>query len=105
MGPESYTDCYRERLSEVIERKRKGRKIEAPEAEPEPKPAEDLMAALQRTLANVRAGEDPRASPTAMTSDLGGAEQRGAERAGQREKIAGRTKMSKKELVEALSGE
>ena len=28
--PESYTDCYRERLRKVIERKRKGGKIEAP---------------------------------------------------------------------------
>ena len=60
--PESYTDCYRERLRKVIESKRKGGKVEAPEAEPEPKPAEDLMAALEATLANVKAGRDPRSA-------------------------------------------
>jgi DNA end-binding protein Ku len=59
--PESYTDCYRERLSTVIERKRKGAKIDVPEAEREPKPAPDLMAALEATLANVREGRDARA--------------------------------------------
>jgi DNA end-binding protein Ku len=58
--PESYTDCYRERLRKVIAKKRKGGKIEAPKAESEPKPAEDLMAALERTLANVKAGRDPK---------------------------------------------
>jgi DNA end-binding protein Ku len=59
--PESYEDCYRERLRKVIERKRKGRKIEAPETESEPKPVPDLMAALEATLANVREGRDARA--------------------------------------------
>jgi DNA end-binding protein Ku len=58
--PSSYTDCYRKRLSDVIERKRKRRKIEVPETEPEPKPAEDLMEALERTLENVKAGRDAR---------------------------------------------
>ena len=60
--PESYTDCYRERLRKVIDRKRKGRTIEAPEPEREPKPVPDLMEALQRTLQNVRDGEAPRAA-------------------------------------------
>ena len=46
--PERYEDCYRERLRKVIERKRKGAKIEAPETEREPKPVPDLMAALER---------------------------------------------------------
>jgi DNA end-binding protein Ku len=59
--PEAYTDCYRERLGKVIKRKRKGAKIEPPEAEREPKPVPDLMAALEATLANVREGKDARA--------------------------------------------
>jgi len=58
--PARYEDCYRERLSRVIEDKRKRRKIEAPEAEKEPKPAPDLMAALKRSLENARAGRDIR---------------------------------------------
>jgi non-homologous end joining protein Ku len=46
----------------VIAKKRKGGKIEAPKAEREPKPAEDLMEALERTLANVKAGREPKSS-------------------------------------------
>jgi DNA end-binding protein Ku len=59
--PESYTDCYRERLRKVIESKRKRRKIEVPEAERQPKPAPDLIEALEATLANLREGRDARA--------------------------------------------
>jgi DNA end-binding protein Ku len=61
--PENYKDCYRERLKRVIEDKRKRRKIEAPEPERQPKPVPDLMAALERTLENVRAGRDARTEP------------------------------------------
>jgi DNA end-binding protein Ku len=60
--PESYTDCYRERLRKVIDSKRKRRKIQVPEAEPEPKPVADLMEALEQTLENVKAGRDARAT-------------------------------------------
>ena len=52
--PGSYTDCYRKRLEQVIRKKRKGGKIAAPEQESEPEPAEDLMAALERTLETVK---------------------------------------------------
>jgi non-homologous end joining protein Ku len=44
----------------VIESKRKRRKIEVPESEPEPKPVADLMEALEQTLENVKAGRDAR---------------------------------------------
>jgi DNA end-binding protein Ku len=102
--PESYKDCYRERLRRVIESKRKRRKIEAPEQEKEPAPAPDLMAALQRTLDNVKAGRDMRAE--AEADGDGNLERLSKEELVERAKkedIAGRTKMSKKELVEALS--
>jgi DNA end-binding protein Ku len=59
--PESYTDCYRERLRRVIEDKRKRRTIEVPKAEKEPDPVPDLMQALEATLERLRKGEDPRA--------------------------------------------
>jgi DNA end-binding protein Ku len=105
--PESYTDCYRERLSKVIDRKRKGRTIEAPEPEREPKPVPDLMEALQRTLQNVRDGEDPRAADDGDGDgeDLGALSRDELYARAQRDKVPGRTKMSKKELVEALSGD
>jgi DNA end-binding protein Ku len=104
--PESYDDCYRERLRRVIEDKRKRRTIEAPEPEKEPSPAPDLMDALQRALDNVRSGKDPRAeaeSEDGDDGDLDGLSKDELYDRAQKEGIAGRTKMSKKELVKALS--
>ena len=100
--PERYTDCYRERLAKVIERKRKGGTIEAPKPETQPKPVPDLMDALQRTLERVRAGEDPR-SEDGAGDELASLSKEELTKRAAREKIAGRTKMSKKELVDALS--
>jgi DNA end-binding protein Ku len=51
--PEKYKDRYRERLRRVVERKRKGATIKAPERREEPRPAPDLMAALEKTLAEM----------------------------------------------------
>jgi DNA end-binding protein Ku len=56
--PGRYTDCYRERLKRVIDAKRKRKTIEVPTPEKEPKPAPDLMAALERTLEELRDGGD-----------------------------------------------
>jgi DNA end-binding protein Ku len=104
--PEAYTDCYRERLRKVIQRKRKGQTIEAPDAEKEPSPVPDLMAALQRTIENVRAGEEPRTAPDGDgDGDLSALSRDELYERAQKEKLPGRTKMSKKELVEALSGD
>jgi DNA end-binding protein Ku len=53
--PDRYEDCHRERLLAIIKRKSKGETIEAP-AEPEtPKAVPDLLAALERSLEEVRA--------------------------------------------------
>jgi DNA end-binding protein Ku len=53
-NPDSYTDCYRKRLKQVIDSKRKGKRIHAPEPKREPSPAPDLMEALERTLESVK---------------------------------------------------
>jgi DNA end-binding protein Ku len=58
--PERYEDCYRKRLKRVIDKKRKGGTVSPPEPEKQPKPAPDLMAALEQTLASARAGRDLR---------------------------------------------
>ena len=52
--PAKYKDQYRERLRAIVERKRKGQTIKAPEAAEQPDPATDLMEALERSLASVR---------------------------------------------------
>jgi DNA end-binding protein Ku len=111
--PERYTDCYRERLKRVIDRKRKGERIRAPKPEQQPAPAPDLMDALQRTLERIKDGGDARAARAAADGDGadgdGGREE--LERLGRQELyeraseagMPGRSKMSKDELVEALS--
>ncbi len=54
--PADWKDEFRARLEDVIDRKRKGRTIEAPEARDEPEPMPDLMAALEESLANAKRG-------------------------------------------------
>jgi DNA end-binding protein Ku len=54
--PERYKDCYRERLMRIIDQKKKGKRVKVPEEPKEPKPAPDLMAALEATLEKMGAG-------------------------------------------------
>ena len=55
--PERYTDCYRERLERIVDQKKKGKRVKAPSEPKEPKPAPDLMAALQETLERMGDGK------------------------------------------------
>jgi DNA end-binding protein Ku len=52
--PEKYTDCYRERLEKVVQRKRKRQKIEVPKPEKEPAPTSDLLDALKQSLESLQ---------------------------------------------------
>ena len=113
--PSQYEDRYRERLLDVIERKKKGRRIKAPKtSEGDGGPPPDIMAALKESLERARAGagfeRDADDSDGSDGSDAGS----GAglddlsrdelyERA-QKEDVPGRSSMSRKELIEALSG-
>jgi DNA end-binding protein Ku len=104
--PANYDDCYRERLKRVIDSKRKRRRIEVPKPEPEPQPVPDLMEALQRAVENVRAGRDVRTQPESENGGDGDLDALSRDELVKRAKekdIPGRSKMSKKELVEALS--
>jgi DNA end-binding protein Ku len=87
----------------VIESKRKRRKIEAPKPEKEPAPVPDLMDALQRALDNVRSGRNVRAEHEDGDGDLDRLSRDELYERAQEEGIPGRTKMSKKELVRALT--
>ncbi len=53
--PTRYRDDYSKRLKKVIRDKQKGRTIKEPESPEQPSPVEDLMAALERSLAEVSA--------------------------------------------------
>jgi DNA end-binding protein Ku len=101
--PTRYEDCYRERLGRVIDSKRKRRKIEVPKPEKEPAPVPDLMDALQRAIDNVSAGRNVRAEPEDGDGELDGLSRDELYERAQEEQIPGRTKMSKKELVQALT--
>jgi DNA end-binding protein Ku len=89
--PERYEDRYRMRLEEVIESKRKGGTVKAPTPEKEPAATPDLMAALEESLSKLK---------TTSLADLSKKEL--LERAAD-EDVEGRSKMSKDELVDALS--
>ncbi len=81
--PGRYQDCYRERLKRVIDAKRKRKTIEVPKPEKEPKPAPDLLEALERTLEQLRDGEQPRSERHASDgAKRGGRSRRGAQRSG-----------------------
>jgi DNA end-binding protein Ku len=96
--PERYEDCYRERLTRVIEDKKKGKRVKAPEQVKEPKPAPDLMAALQETLERMGSGGKD------GHGKLDGLSREQLYERAQAEDVPNRSKMSKEELVEALSG-
>lgn len=54
--PERYEDRHRARLESIVEDKRKGRTIKAPETPEEPEVVPDLMAALERSIAEMEKG-------------------------------------------------
>jgi DNA end-binding protein Ku len=107
--PSRYEDRYRERLQEVIARKKKGKRITVPREEKQPAPAPDLMEALKRSLAHVRGesggdgakrgDEGPRFTRDRL-EDLSRDELYDA---AQDADVPGRSKMSKKQLIDALA--
>ena len=53
--PSRYDDCHNERLEKLINKKRKGQTIKAPEAPEAPEAVPDLMAALRESLEEAKA--------------------------------------------------
>ena len=52
--PSRYQDRHRRRLRELVKKKQKGETIKAPGKATEPEPVPDLMAALERSLADAK---------------------------------------------------
>jgi DNA end-binding protein Ku len=63
--PAKYRDDYRDRVLALIERKAAGEELTSPPEAEEPAAAPDLMAALEASLAAVRAGDGDEPSPKA----------------------------------------
>jgi DNA end-binding protein Ku len=110
--PSEYSDCYRERLLDVIERKRKGKRIVAPSGGRDAAgPPPDIMAALKESLERARSGEgfEPRdgdgdGSDGDGDSALAELSRDALYERAQKEDVPGRSSMSRDELIEALSG-
>ena len=90
--PAQYEDRYRERLLDVIKRKKKGKRITIPDDEDQPSPVPDLMAALEESLKAAKGGGD----------DLGGLSRDELYDRASDAGVKGRSSMSKDQLVEAL---
>jgi DNA end-binding protein Ku len=58
--PDKHKDRYQARLKRIVDRKRKGETITAPEAGKKPEAAPDLMAALEQTLEELKSGGNAR---------------------------------------------
>jgi DNA end-binding protein Ku len=97
--PKAWKDQYRERLEDVIARKRKGKRISAPKQQPTPAPVPDLMAALERSLEQATG----RATAATAGGDLADLSRDELYERAQDDDIPGRSSMSKDELVKALS--
>jgi DNA end-binding protein Ku len=96
--PSRYRDAYRARLEAVVERKRRGSKIAVPRQQRAPAPAADLMAALERSIAQVRGGgggDADRHRLKDMTRDELYTEAAQAD-------VSGRSSMTKQQLIDAL---
>jgi DNA end-binding protein Ku len=52
--PKAYKDEYTKRLRKIVKDKEKGGTIEAPQDDEAPEPAEDLLEALRRSMAEIR---------------------------------------------------
>ena len=104
--PEKYKDTYRDALCSVIEAKRKGKEIQVAAQSEEEEPT-DLMAALRASLEahqRQRGGKSrtSRSSNGASEDSLDELSKSELEERARKADIEGRSKMSKRELVEAL---
>jgi DNA end-binding protein Ku len=105
--PKKYKDTYRDALCEIIRAKRAGKEVHrAPETEEAAPP--DLLEALRASIeaaGNGRARRSRRTRPSRNGSsrDLSGLSKSELDERARKANIPGRSKMTKDELIEALS--
>ena len=104
--PKKYKDTYRDALCEIIRAKRAGKEVHRAPDEGEEAAPPDLLQALRASIE--AAGGNGRANPkrpsgNGSPDDLSGLSKAELDERAREAKIPGRSKMSKRELVEALS--
>ena len=105
--PEKYKDTYREALCEIIRAKRTGKEVHrAPEAEEAAPP--DLLEALRASIeaagnGRARRSRKARSSRNGSNRDLSRLSKTELDERARKANIPGRSKMTKDELIEALS--
>ena len=105
--PEKYKDTYRDALCEIIRAKRAGKQVRAIAPDEEEAPP-DLLEALRASIEAAGDGRRgrrrrTRASRDGATRDLSGLSKAELDERARKAKVPGRSKMSKDELIEALS--
>jgi DNA end-binding protein Ku len=95
--PERYKDTYRDELYAIIRAKRQGKEIH-PAAEVEEEAPTDLLAALRESVERSRGG----GRRSTRNGNLGDLSKQELEERAKEAGIAGRSKMTKAELVRAL---
>lgn len=93
--PTEFTDTYRERVDELVERKRKGQEVVEEGEPPESTNVVDLMDALQRSVAEA-GGETPE-------SDVSELDRKELDALARELDVSGRSKMKRHELERAVS--
>ena len=88
--PAAYTDTYRERVADLLRQKAEGGDVVVEEREEEDAAPADLMAALEASISDIRSARLDRLSDKELRARAKEAD------------IAGRSKMTKPELIEAL---
>jgi DNA end-binding protein Ku len=105
--PEKYKDTYRDALCKIIRAKRAGKEVHrAPETEEAAPP--DLLEALRASIeaagnGRARRSRRRRTSGNGSSGDLSGLSKSELDERARRANIPGRSKMTKNELIEALS--
>ncbi|MFN2628501.1 MAG: Ku protein [Gaiellaceae bacterium] len=103
--PTKYEDTYRDELMAVIRAKRKGKDVHAAADLDGVDEAPDLITALRESIERSHAGKRPAPKRKRVpASDLNGLPKDELEERAREAKVPGRSKMTKRELVEALEG-
>jgi DNA end-binding protein Ku len=100
--PEKYKDTYRDALCEIIRAKRAGKEVHRA-AEPEEAAPPDLLEALRASIVAAGRGSARRPSRNGSDGGLSRLSKSELEERARKANIPGRSKMSKDELIEALS--